>query len=193
MSALEQLTNARSARPVEIARGGADPYLTATLWLLDRPHAVVVAGPAAVAAASVHARALLDGTVPAHPRALDAAAAREGLGVVLAAPTARQLERVERSLRQWSADCFLIRSDDDPRQRAFQSAWAWARRTSTQADTPADSPDDPAGVPVDDGELTPVEEWALALRLGHEATARRLRAQLEGRVAVRRFGLRRPA
>jgi hypothetical protein len=155
-----------SAGPWSItaAPSDLDPYLAATLWLLEHGSGGMIAGPEAHARRSVHARALLetvlalDGT---HPGPL---AQRPGLGVVLAAPTRAQLERVNRRRFDESAAWFLIFSELDPEERERQEAWLWAH--SRPAPAPDTAPDggDPASAVS--GLLTEAELWALSLRAG---------------------------
>lgn len=145
---------------VTVATARIDPYLAATLWLLDRAHWAIIAGPEAYDARSVHAKTLmesvivLDGT---HPGPL---ALHDDLGIVLAAPTATQLAGLHRSHFDATASWFMIPSQHDPLERELQEAWLWAHARP--------APGASAGAASDDL-LTPAEAWALALRAGREA------------------------
>jgi hypothetical protein len=151
--------------PVTVAAPRVDPFLAATLWLIERAHWAIIAGPEAYSARSVHAKILmesvivLDGT---HPGPL---ALHDDLGVVLAAPTPEQLASLHRSHFDPTASWFLIPSSHDSHEREMQEAWVWAQSRPAPGAAPAPRR---GAVAASDSLLTPAEAWALALRAGRE-------------------------
>ncbi|MFG6446475.1 hypothetical protein ACFXQA_14540 [Microbacterium sp. P07] len=155
--------------PIVLPPADLDPYLAATLWLIDLGFGALIAGPEAQANRSVHARALLetvlalDGT---HPGPV---AQRPGLGIVLAAPTCAQLERLNRRRFDPSATWFLVLSETDVEEREWQKAWLWAhsRPVPEAAADPSSLADGGAAASVLSSPLlSRAEHWALSLRAG---------------------------
>jgi len=149
-----------------------DPYLEATLWLLEQASGALVLGPDAPAAGTIHATNLLANVIlldGAHPGPV---AQREGLGVILAEPSAEQLERLEPRGFHPGATWFLIPSPDGTPFREYQDAWAWAQQRPVPGPGPVAefSPRSAAHATADPtGLLTASELWALGLRAGHDA------------------------
>jgi hypothetical protein len=140
-----------------------DPYLEATFWLIEAPRPMIVAGPAALRASNVHARTLLEKSElldPLRPGrvSLDA----RGLGLLLAEPSAEQLELLSHLRIEANARWFLLPSSEHSPDRAFQDAWRWAHerpamRTAPRPGTRHETVD-PSGL------LSDLEVWALAVR-----------------------------
>ncbi len=176
---------------VELPEPGIDPYLSATLWLLDHAHGALIADSGA-ALPSVHARALFDAVPRLGRRGTRPRAHGSRLGVVLVTPLPSTLERLDRRRFPESAAWMLVPSEPGSEQRSFQDAWVWA--LGRPAPQPA-RPWVPAG-PDAGCELaaivTPLERWALALRSGapaKHAAALRYAVAPGGSGAVRPAGL----
>lgn len=142
--------------------GDDDPFLAATLWLLEREHAALVASAGAIPSTSIHARVLLEQVPLIDPTTPGPYAVLDGLGIVVVEPSPRTLAALQRS--SFAAGCalMLLPSPDGSKPRAWQDAWVWAQhhRRPHLAGPWDRSALDPAGV------LSDEEVWALALRAG---------------------------
>jgi hypothetical protein len=143
-----------------------DPFLSATLWALDRPYPVIITGPDARKAHSVHARTLLEGAIPldgTHPGPL---IGEPGLAVVLAMPTPTQLESLRTSRFHADARWFLLPSTPGTTDREYQDAWLWAhQRPAPPASTRSTDLSTIRGI------LSDVETWALLVRADDDRAA----------------------
>lgn len=142
---------------------GLDPFLAATLWLLDRDCGALVGAPRP--GASVHARTLAEAVPRLDPARPGTAARQPGLGIVLVEPGPAVLEALDRNDFADSCAAMLLPSPPDDAAHPWQAAWVWAQRHNPPRLGNGSAPLirehlDPFAV------LTDEEVWALALRAG---------------------------
>ncbi len=166
--------------------GDGDPFLAATLWLVEREHAALVATTSSIPAGSIHARTLLEVVPLVDPAAPGPYGRLEGLGIVLVEPSPRTLALLDRSAFAAGCALMLLPSPFGSKPRAWQDAWCWAQRHRPPqvAALWERSALDPAGV------LTDEEVWALALRAGAGAAEVVLRDGMADESASRNVWLR---
>lgn len=157
---------------VELPAAGTDPYLAATLFLLDHDHGALIVSPDLdggwsdpAVHGSLHSRTLFEAVPVIDPAFPGPVARRQGLGLVLVEPTPRTLEMLDWRAFPTAPGVMLLPSAANSERRAWQAAWLWAQRRGAPEVPRRSGTLDPRAVDPEHV-LTDEEVWALAVRAG---------------------------